>query len=549
MDGVLLFDNLNYFNKIQNEIYNDLMTLLKPKIIRYAEKQGKAIFNKFCFFAFRQKYQEEKIKQLGKIYTAVIFCLNKDTTDEVLAKFSDNFVAYYTKKIVEEKNLMKIQNYRLKQNIEIQYYDPMEKINLENPKLPNFHTSFAKEGLVLNEDGHYDPRKVKYSFRFDQVVECNGGEASTLKSILNPVISGLFKPDYCCVSYLIDWQQKGVKNMFCSMYQKDWKCKVDIKIFQSTLYQFCIINQIEKLNKVLVQTNNNISESKLYFLERASIITVIREILYTDIEIYMDQSSYLFYLVSKEKKRAKYDLYDALRSFDLETKYKGGNKKGCVFGNEEFLIDEQSSDFIIVEKEKSIISDFEVVNRREEKSQYDNAAMAIQILKEMKIGFCKELWKMKVEDVDIEKKYKRGKVTIIDEETIIIRRIKRIRNIAINIINIIKRRIGNRKLTNREITIITRIIIKHHELFIYVIKFKIEITIEIIHILIENEEQGILIIRKLVKEKMFKLRYEDDPTHRNSTLGCNVTNNNSYPEPPIPPTPPHPLPSPVINLI
>ena len=541
MDGIILFDNLQYFDKLKNEIYNDLMTLLKPKIIQFAKRYGKESFNKFCSFAFRLKYQDPKIKQLGKIYTAVIFCLDKDTSHEVIAKFTENFIRYYSEKVVDEKNLMKIQNYRLKQIIEIQYYDPMEKFQSENPKLPNFFTSFAKEGLVLNEDKHYDPLKVKYSFRFDQVVECKGGEASSLKAIMNPNIGGLFRPDYCCVSYLVDWQQKGVKNMFCSTNEKDWKCKVDVKIFQSTLYQFCIMNQIEKLNKVLIESNNNIRESKLYFLERASIITVIREILYTDIEKYMDQSSYLFYLVSIEKKKAKYDLYDALRSFDLDTN--GGSKhgkKGCVFGHEEILLDESKSEFIVINEEKSISDDFETVNRREQKSLYDNAAVSIENLKEMKFSFCKELWQMKVEDEDIDIKTRRGKTTITNKETIIIRRIKRIRNIAIYIINIIKRRLGNRKLTDREIYIITNIVIKHYEVFIYVIKYKIEITIEMIFILISNEEHGISIIWKLVREKMFKLRYEDDPSHGNSTLGCNFTRNST----PLPPFIPDPIPPP-----
>jgi len=261
----------------------------------------------------------------------------------------------------------------------------------------------------------------------------------------------------------------------------------------------------------------------------------------------MDQSSYLYYLVSKEKKRAKYDLYDALRAFDLDTSGSGSNKKGCIFDKQEFYLEESTTEMMVVNQEKSISTDFETVNRREQKSQYDNAAMSIQILKEMKISFCKELWKMKVEDNDIEIKRRKGKTTIINNETVITRRIKRIRYIAIYIINIFKKRLVNRKLTIREITIITNIIIRNSELFIYVIKFKIEITIEIIYILITHEEEGITIIRKLVNEKMFKLRYERDPTHGNSTIGCNVTKNNT----PVPREPPivPPYIDQVINLL
>ena len=136
------------------------------------------------------------------------------------------------------------------------------------------------------------------------------------------------------------------------------------------------MNQIEKLNKVLVETNNNLRESNLYFLEKASIITVIREILYYDIQKYMDQSSYLYSLVSKESVRARYDLYNALRSFDLDTKNESlAGKKGCVFGHEKFLLEDNNNNFIAINNKKNITKDFEQVNRRQQKALYDNAAI------------------------------------------------------------------------------------------------------------------------------------------------------------------------------
>lgn len=539
----MLYENIDYFDKIQSEIYSDVITYLKPKVMKYANTYGIEKFNKYCSSALRSKYIDKKVKSLGKIMTSIIFCLSDDTTEERIKNFNYDFIVYYTNTLVNEKNLMKIQNYRLKQNIQIQYYDPMEKINIENPKLPNFFTSFSKEGLVLNEDKNYDPLKVKYSFRFDQVVECTGGEASSLKAIIRPEISVLFRPDFCCISYLVDWQQKGVKNMFCSMYIKDWKCKVDIKIFQSTLYQYCIMNQIEKLNKIMINNNNSIYRANLYFLERASIITVLREILYTDIENYVEENSYLFTLIKREKVRAKYDLYYALRSFDLDKKPQGelAKKKGCKFGKEEFFLENTGEGYVINNEETSISRDFEEINRQEIDSLFSNAAMSIQILKEMKYSFCKELWRMKVEDDSeetiINRKY-------INKTKILIQRIKNIRRIAIHIVNIIKINLGGRKLTDTEIIRITNIIIRNPKVFVLIIKFNIRITYEIIHIIITNEEDGIKVLWKLIREKAFKLKYENDPTFHNSTQGCNKTKKVDDPIPT-----PDPIIPQVINII
>ena len=112
----------------------------------------------------------------------------------------------------------------------------MAKIDPENAEVPDFYTSFTPEGLVLNKDPKQDPTKVGFSFRFDQLVDCIPREAATLKAIIAPKLAAMYKPDDCCISYLVDWQMKGVKNMFCSMQKKDFKCKTDIKIFESTVY-------------------------------------------------------------------------------------------------------------------------------------------------------------------------------------------------------------------------------------------------------------------------------------------------------------------------
>lgn len=305
------------------------MNKLRPKIEIFAKRKGIEDFNKYCFFAFRKKLSHSEKPQLGMIYTAVIFCLDESYSNEVLSKFSSDFTSNYEKAVVNETDLSKIQKYRLKQNIMIQYYDPMEKISIENPRLPNFYTSFAKEGLVLNESKNYDPKHVKYSFRFDQVVQCNADEASTLKKVINPKVATLFRDDECCISYMVDWNQKGVKNMFCSMYSKKWKCRVDIKIFQSTLYSYCLEQQMEKVNKVKKIHKSDLGKAKMYFLERASMVSALKSVQDFNLDSLWDKNSYFYKMIEEEKKVVKEDLFASLKAFDKEI---ADNKKGVVSG-------------------------------------------------------------------------------------------------------------------------------------------------------------------------------------------------------------------------
>ncbi len=473
MDGLILFKNLDIIDHTKNSIYIDLINSFKPKIALHAQNYGKDLFNKYCFFAFRSNYQDNDMaKQLGKIFSTVIFCLSQDSSDAILNNFSKNFVHSYSEKISKEVNLMKIQNYHLKQNIQIQYYDTIGKIYSNNLKLRNFYTSFAKEGLVLNEDANFNPLKVKHSFRFDQVVDCNGTEASIFKSIIDPKISSHFRPNHCCVSYLVDWHGRGVKNLFCSKYTKDWQCKVDIKIFTSTLYNFCIEKKVENIDKLIIRSNNNIKDAQLSFLERASIITVLRDILYMNPEKYIDRSSHLYNLVKNAKKTAKINLLDSLRAFDLD--YSKTNKKGCKFGKEEFLLDENKKDFVVKNQNKSISHDLNNINSREKKDLYNDGGILIKILNRMKISFCKEL--LKLRDLEIELRNKT--------------------------IDINQKQTGNRELTESEINNIINAIFKSSEL-LKVGKKKIQIIDTNLNFF-NDSDYKIKKIKKRLDEKGFE---------------------------------------------
>lgn len=516
MDGVLLFDNLPYFNAIKNLIYKDLISNFQPKITKYAKELGINFFNKFCFFSFRLKYKDPENTGLGKTYTIITFCLDKEYSQATLDKFSQDFKNSVSEAVFNEPKYMKVQNYRLKQNIEIQYYDPMAKIDPNNPEVPDFFTSFSPEGLVLNKDPNYDPTKVKFSFRFDQLVDCTPKEAGMLKKVLDPKISALYKPDECCVSYLVDWQMKGVKNMFCSMFQETFKCKTDIKIFQSTVYEYCIANKIANFNLLMKKNNNQLQKAKLSFLELAGSINFLSEIIENNLEKYQSPVSKLRADIIEIKKTAKENKMILLKIFGKET-----NKDDGTPNCEDILNGALENN----KNNKESKKDFESENRQQEKAQKTPGAQALNMINQYKFKYCKEMKDSNIEEKkDDKKKTTEDKKNCKDKKNpeekgksekketekekkpeTIKEKLNEIKKMAISVVNQCKTK---DKLTPVEAMNMTNFILKHHKTFENASKKNIHLSKKVCQQLKSDPDVALINLEKLLNEKKDKFTYD-----------------------------------------
>lgn len=510
MDGIILFDNLPFFAHIKNEIYKDVLSNFKPKILKFAHKYGSEKFDKFCFFAFRKKYKDEKEKGLGKMWTTVTMCLNQDTPDAALEKFSTDFKKNYSEFVFKERQYMKVQNYRLSQNIEIQYYDPLAKIDLKDPEVPDFYTSFSKEGLVLNKDVNHDPLKVKFSFRYDQLVDCSPFEAASLKKILPEKLSSLYKPDDCCVSYLTDWSMKGIKNMFCSMYKTFVQCKSDIKIFSSTMYEYCIADKIENFNRVLKKLKNDLTKANFYFLELSGYINMLNEVIHKNLENYQNPESKLHADIVNLKKDAKRYKKILLKLFekDVNKDPKGPKCSDILAG----ALDKKP------EKGKGG-SDFESVDRAQEKAEKTPGAQALNLIKKYKVKYCQDLKDLNInsdkpakdekpkKDEPKKDEPKKEKEEPNKKPDTIKEKLNDIKNMAIGFVNQCKTK---EKFTPTEALKLTNTILKHHKTFEKVQKKKITLPKKLCKELKNKPEEGVRNVEKLANEKNNKFEFEKE---------------------------------------
>lgn len=301
------------------------MKKIQPKIYKVALKLNPDYFLKYCFFALRKELKIQDNKNEGMIITSTIFCLNKDTTDSELAKFYKDFNNNYSDTVFDQPDFNVVQRYRINQNIEIQYYTGNQK---KTSEAPQFFTSFAEEGMTLNKSKDHDPTQVKHSFRFDQVVDCAGNAAGPLKKVIDPELADEYRQDDCCVSYLLNWDGKGSKTMICSTFKEIWKCKVEIKIIRSTMFDFCMRGRLSDFFRSR-KAGKKILNLRVPLIERLANIEVMNLMFTFNLKTYPNDNSFEYKLYEMQSKRNKQDYIDNVIRLDYELASPGKKSGGC----------------------------------------------------------------------------------------------------------------------------------------------------------------------------------------------------------------------------
>ena len=117
-----------------------------------------------------------------------------------------------------------------------------------------------------------DVNGLKYSFRYDQMLNCEG--------IIDEKLTTNIKDNYvnqsvipsCCVSYEINWFDLQTEEIFCSKNQSEMKCIAEIEIFKKSLMDKCISVGVSEFFRVLSKFDFDIN----HWLAKASSLDKIR---------------------------------------------------------------------------------------------------------------------------------------------------------------------------------------------------------------------------------------------------------------------------------
>ena len=305
-------------NEVHTPQYKRVLDPIRPRIDKFIARKGTDHFNKFCQLVFRRRLKNRKDHGQGKVYTVIFFCFDEQDNQNLINKFRDKFIAYFTDAITSTNELLVLQSYENGQPLLTQFYDPAIDLSGPNPNLPNYFTSSSEEGMVMSTSEGNDPKNVKFSFRYDQMINCRGLKAKIVKEALDPKVRSLFKADECCIAYTVDWNLKPLNDMFCSMYRKTHKCKVDIKFLETTMYLKCMTKNKKKYKDALDQNEGDISKAVLPFTKSAAIADFLKEISQNDLLKYLDQNSQFAISLKDLLPQAKSNLFGLFNGMNCD---------------------------------------------------------------------------------------------------------------------------------------------------------------------------------------------------------------------------------------
>ena len=340
-DGFFLFDSFQLAEKrIHTKEYlavyhkfQDRLKQMESQNKKTNKKNGEKSlfikdFNSKCAIAFRSFFKYPNQKELPKLNQCFIFCF-----DDASAKksFNDLFIQRYTNAIKSKKNLLDIQLYQKGQQILLQFYDPLlSKEYLKNP--PVLYTSFQQDGMVLQKH-KTDTSQVLFSFRYDQIIDCNGVDINQFRDKLPPEVDKVYKSRECCVGLEVAWDSKPLVDMFCSLYKTQYKCEVDAKLFRASMFRSCITTHVNNLYDLFIKNGKNldINYDLMELIPKMKIYNIARQIKEWTIEPFIYDDKELKRQINEMKPYLNAAVEGTKRSIALDyTKTNGneGNKKG-----------------------------------------------------------------------------------------------------------------------------------------------------------------------------------------------------------------------------
>ena len=287
-DGFSIFDSFNHAESIINtNEYKQIFSKFKPLLIQNSLSYNKQTYNDNCALSFREFFLDQNQPTFPKTNQAFVFCI---VSPDSKLSFIKTFKEKYTYYILNKENLLDMQLFSQSQHVLLKVYDPLlESSELENP--PLLYTSFQHDGIIMQKNPSLDPTNISFSFRYDQIIDCNGvKDKDKFYNALPPLIKQNYPKKECCIGLEVEWQNKGEVDMFCSIFPFGNKCEVDIKIFRASLFRQCIKSRVDYLYDVYVKNNKsfkNVNYEQMEIIEKMKLIIMAKQIKEWEIEMFI----------------------------------------------------------------------------------------------------------------------------------------------------------------------------------------------------------------------------------------------------------------------
>jgi hypothetical protein len=241
---------------IDSKIYKNLLYNNFILGIRELEKlDGRVLSHGLCIFHHKPTHP-------SKILAIIFSPYDEQPSDHIMENFKKEFSGKYHAEIIAKKMQWNIPDIMEDTDFHFLYWNSIQNFK---ETVPNY-VGLADEGVVQNREPNRLLHNVKFAFRFDQIIECQGNNNAT--GIVTPdAVRKSLPIDSCCVGYNLNWNGKIGKEVFCSMSKVSKSCEIEINLFKKFVFRKCMRESIQELAQ-LVERNKNFNNSKYSLLTK-----------------------------------------------------------------------------------------------------------------------------------------------------------------------------------------------------------------------------------------------------------------------------------------
>jgi hypothetical protein len=172
-----------------------------------------------------------------------------DSSDQAISSLKvilENMLDNYVDCLKKKKLIWKGQQFNENEKLNLFHWSENKETSRTDILNPHrFFTAFTDEGILISEqDRMKNKNLLNYSFRFDQVINCDGYlKSKSLKKLKKSIPAKLINEIQnfdCCVGYNTDWEESPNKELFCSNIKDLKYCKTEILLFANSLFYKCI---------------------------------------------------------------------------------------------------------------------------------------------------------------------------------------------------------------------------------------------------------------------------------------------------------------------
>lgn len=199
---------------------------------------------------------------------------NKDD----MHSFQKLFMERYMKKILTEKNFLKLQQLKKNQPVYVQHFNTNMKYNEQNPQAENFYMSLAKNGLIFNSEKLSSPTTTKHSFRFSQLLSCRPTDPQKVKDLMVEELAQTYQPNDACIGMIVDWNSQPQYDLICSKYKHSYQFKIEKQIIAATMFKMCFDNAMKEIVLALKNSGNNLQNIEISKYRRQKYMSILQEV-------------------------------------------------------------------------------------------------------------------------------------------------------------------------------------------------------------------------------------------------------------------------------